>query len=583
MMAEAQRSQASFHFYHNPHAGSLLQGLQELRCDNLLTDVILCVHGKEIPCHRNVLAACSEYFHAMFCNGHRESKEHKVAIHEVSPDALQLLVDYAYTSEVTITEDNAGKLIEGANFFRILPVRDACVTFISNNLSAKDCLQMLHIGNVLSCPDLEKNARLCALKEFAAVSKTPEFLSLTKDQLVMLISSDDLNASEETVYTAVMTWINHDTRKRKKEMRELMEPVRFPFMDKLYFLENVERNEVVRKSCQDILTEAHRCQHFPGEVQSPRTRPRRISGLREAVVVIGGTVDGGTFNGDDSEYNDTITMTYSAEPTKSSWTTMRKTVDFNPEVDPVPVAVLGSSEIVMAFDGRCVRLYQPERDSWFNLARMNHVKRIDHQLAVLYGKVYAIGGREYYIPLSSVEVYDRSQHKWTEGVPLPQARHQHAVAVLDGSIYVMGGYEETSDETRETSTVYRFSPGDSQWQSMSDMPMKGAHISASALNGSIYAITGKPAQVLCSYTPGDDGGVWTIVASGIRESCGMTVFRGKIYILGGKEGGQEGDEESDKGSSEVVCFDPETRSLESVGTMANGLFDHACVTILKYC
>ncbi|XP_066272276.1 kelch-like protein 24a [Branchiostoma lanceolatum] len=574
MMAEEQRSQASFHFSHNPHAGSLLQGLQELLSNNLLTDVILCVSGKEIPCHRNVLAACSEYFRAMFCNGHRESKENKVAIHEVNPDVMQLLVDYAYTSQVTITEDNAGKILEGANFFRILPVRDACVTFISNNLSAKDCLQMMQVGNMLSCPDLEKNARSCALKEFTAISKTPEFLSLTKDQLITLISSDDLNALEETVYTAVMTWINHDTRKRKKEMRELMELVRFPFMDKLYFLENVDRNEIVRKSCQDILTEAHTCQLFPGEVQSPRTRPRHTSGLREAIVVIGGIEEEDTLH-HENEYNDSITMTYSAEPTELSWTTMKQLVDLDVELDPVPVAGLGISDIVMSSNGFSVMLYQPELDSWCDLAPMIHLKRTDHKLAVLYGKVYAIGGREYFHLLTSVEVYDRSQHKWTEGVSLPEPRCDHAVAVLDSSIYVMGGYEETSDGMRKTSTVYRFSPGDSQWQSMSDMPMKGGHITASVLNGSIYAITGKPPHVLCSFTPGDDSGVWTTVASGIRESCGMTTFGGKIYILGGKEG--------NKGSSEVVCFDPETRSLECVGTMVMGLFDHACVTILKYC
>ncbi|XP_066272286.1 kelch-like protein 24a [Branchiostoma lanceolatum] len=576
MMAEEQRSPASFHFSHNPHAGSLLQGLQGLQSNNLLTDVILCVSKKEIPCHRNVLAACSDYFRAMFCNGHRESKEHKVTIHEVSPGALQLLVDYAYTSEVTITEDNAEKLLEGADFFQILPVRDACVTFICNNLSAKDCLQMMQVGNTLSCPDLEKNASLCALKlkEFTAVSKTPEFLSLTKDQLITLISSDDLNASEETVYTAVMTWINHDTRKRMKEMRELMELVRFPFMDKLYFLENVDRNEIVRKSCQDILTEAHRYQLFPGEVQSPRTRPRHISGLREAIVVIGGILEEDPH---EKKCTSTITMTYSAEPTQSSWTTMKQSLTTD-HFDPVPVAVLGVSDVVMSSDDGDIHvmLYQPELDSWCDLAPMIHIKRTDPKLAVLYGKVYAIGGREYLTPLTSVEVYDRSQHKWTEGVSLPEPRCDPAVAVLDSSIYVMGGYDKILDGLRVTSTVYRFTPGDSQWQSMSDMPKKGGHISASVLNGSIYAITGEPPHILCSFTPGDDGGVWTTVASGIRESCGMTTFGGKIYILGGKEG--------NKGSSEVVCFDPKNRSLECVGNMARGLFDNACVTILKkYC
>ncbi|XP_066279904.1 kelch-like protein 24 [Branchiostoma lanceolatum] len=572
-MAEAQGSQASFNFCHNPHAGSLLQGLQELRSDNLLTDVVLCVSGQEIPCHRNVLAACSEYFRAMFCNKHRESKQHKVTIHEVSPSALQLLVDFAYTSKVTITDDNAVKLLEGANFFQILPVRDACVTFISSNLSAKDCLQMLHIGNMLSCPDLKKKARLCALKEFATISITPEFLSLTKDQLITLISSDDLNAPEEVVYTSVMTWINHDTRKRKKEMKELMELVRFPFMDKLFFMQTVESNKVVCECCKDIVTEARRCQHFPGEVQSPRTRPRRASGLREVVVVIGGR------QGYDENYqgirNDleshSLTMTCDAEPTSTSWVNMTELPEGSES--PFPVAVLGTSDIVMSFAsvGKDVWLYQTELDSWSKLAQMNST-RYSHRLAVLYGKVYAIGGVCSFVPLASVEVYDRSQHKWTEGVPLPQPRHSHAVAVLDSSIYVMGGANEGDNPT---STVYRFSPGDLQWTSMRDMPEVDKEVTATVLNGHIY-LAALQSSIYC-FRPSEDGGLWTKVASGVPSYCGLTVLGGKVYIYGGV------DVTKGEASEAVMCLDPDSQSLNQVGTMTKDLYYASCITILKYC
>ncbi|XP_078593543.1 kelch-like protein 24 isoform X1 [Branchiostoma floridae x Branchiostoma japonicum] len=569
MMAEAQRSQASFDFCHNPHAGSLLQGLQKLRSDNLLTDVVLCVSGKEIPCHRNVLAACSEYFRAMFCNGHLESNESQVTIHEVTPGILQLLVDFAYTSKVTITQDNAMKLLEGANFFRILPVCDACVTFISNNLSATDCLQMMHIGNVLSCPGLEKRARLYALKEFASVSKTPEFLSLTKAQLITLISSDRLSASEEVVYTAVMTWINLDADERNKDMKELMELVRFPFMDRRYFLENVESNEAIRKSCQDIVTETRRCQLFPGEIQSPRTRPRHASGLREAVVVFGGHSNENTGGSHESS---SITMTCNANPTRSTWIQMTELPEDSES--PFPVAVLGTSDIVTSFAsvGKDVWLYQSELNSWSKLAQMK-LQRYSHRLAVLYGEVYAIGGKGGHDkPVSSVEVYDRRQNKWTEGVPLPQPRSCHAAAVLDSSIYVMGGLN-AKDEL--TASVYRFKPGDSQWQSMRDMPGSGERVTATVLNGHIY-LAGVQSSIYC-YTPSEDGGLWSEVASGVLMDCGMTAFSGKVYTYGGY------DTTTGKVSTAVMCLDPGTQSLRHVGTMAKGLYNCSCVTILKYC
>ncbi|XP_066282614.1 kelch-like protein 24 [Branchiostoma lanceolatum] len=564
MMAAVQRSQPSFNFCHNPHLGSLLQGLQELRSNKLLVDVTLCISGKEIPCHRNILAVCSEYFHAMFCSGHLESRQQKVDIHGVSPDTLQLLVDYAYTSKVTITESNAVELLEGANFFQILPVYDACVTFISNNLSAKDCLQMMQVGNMLSCPDLEKKARLCALKEFAAVSKTPEFLSLTKDQLITLISSDDLNASEETVYSAVMAWIDHDNEQRKEEMRELMELVRFPFMDKVYFVENVLSNRSFCTSGQDIVKETLKHQLFPGEVRSPRTRPRRVSGLREAVVVMGGIKrQGSTVNPDD--FSQFIQMTYCAEPepTSTSWIYLSRMDQLAQTV--FPAAVLGTSEIIMSI-GKDVFLYKPKLLSCSTLASMNS-ERHYNKLAVLHGKVYAIGGLINGSALSSVEVYDGSQNKWTAGVPLPQPRYEHAVAVLDSRIYVMGG---RNAEDKSTSTVYSFSPGDTQWHSLQDMPITAAFVTASVFNGSIYARL--RSRIFC-FTPSKDDGLWSVVATGIPRFCGMTVFGGKVYIFGGCD--------KDKVNKEVLCLDPKTQSLSCVGSMATGLYAHACVTILN--
>ncbi|XP_066279850.1 kelch-like protein 24 [Branchiostoma lanceolatum] len=569
-MAAGQRSPASSDICYEPHAGALLQGLEGLRSNSLLVDVILCVAGKEIPCHRAVLAACSEYFHAMFCNGLRESKEHKVTIHEVSTSTLQLLVDYAYTSKVTITEDNAVKLMKAANFFQIQPVFKACMKFLSEGLCAENCISMLDLGGMLS-PELEKRASLWAMNDFAAVSKTPEFLHLTKDQLIILISSDDLNATEEVVYETVMTWIDHDTRKRKKEMKELMELVRFPFMDKLYFIEKVETNNAVRKACPDIVTEARRYQLFPGEVQSPRTRPRRASGLKEAVVVIGGREmlheEGLIF----SKYSNSIMMTCSAEPSSTSWTPLTAMKQI--EDSGFAVAVLGTSDIIVSagMSSTKVWLYTVELDNWARLASMN-VDRSCHQLAVVQGKVYAIGGREnnygLALPVDSVEVYNRRLNKWTEGVALPQPRCGHAAAVLDGNIYVIGGIESREP----TSTVYRFSPGDSHWQPQSDIPVECCNIPAAALNGNIY-VAGLTR--VYSFMPGENGGSWSEVATeGVHSAHGMTVFGGRIYICGGYY------EDEPNKDTKVLCLDPETKSLNHVGNMPNGLNGHACVTVL---
>lgn len=54
-----------------------------------------------------VLASCSPYFYAMFSGSDfEESRQDKITVQGVDFHALQLLVEYVYTSAVDVTEDN---------------------------------------------------------------------------------------------------------------------------------------------------------------------------------------------------------------------------------------------------------------------------------------------------------------------------------------------------------------------------------------------------------------------------------------------------------------------------------------------
>ena len=55
-----------YYFSEISHALNLLKGLNRQRQERTLCDVIICVEDQEFSCHRNVLAACSPYFLAMF-------------------------------------------------------------------------------------------------------------------------------------------------------------------------------------------------------------------------------------------------------------------------------------------------------------------------------------------------------------------------------------------------------------------------------------------------------------------------------------------------------------------------------------
>lgn len=50
----------------NSHAKSILNAMNALRKSNTLCDITLRVENTDFPAHRIVLAACSDYFCAMF-------------------------------------------------------------------------------------------------------------------------------------------------------------------------------------------------------------------------------------------------------------------------------------------------------------------------------------------------------------------------------------------------------------------------------------------------------------------------------------------------------------------------------------
>jgi len=73
----------------------------------LLCDILLVSNDNiDVPAHRAVLAACSHYFYSMFTCELTESRQDRVTLCQIDGSTLALLVDFMYTSEIRVVEDN---------------------------------------------------------------------------------------------------------------------------------------------------------------------------------------------------------------------------------------------------------------------------------------------------------------------------------------------------------------------------------------------------------------------------------------------------------------------------------------------
>lgn len=61
--------------------------------------------GTIINGHKVILASVSPYFHSMFTKFEDKYNNHYI-IRKMNSTALKLLINYIYTSQITVTEDN---------------------------------------------------------------------------------------------------------------------------------------------------------------------------------------------------------------------------------------------------------------------------------------------------------------------------------------------------------------------------------------------------------------------------------------------------------------------------------------------
>ena len=331
---------------HLPEANycvALMQCLNDFRKHNVLCEVTIVVNGKPFYAHRNVLAAASPYFRAMFSNHFREQSETKpVILENITADVMEELLNFIYTGTIKITPLNVRDLVSASNYLLMNSLKDACVSFMKSMLNPSNCLGIESAADQFDCETLRETANNYIYDNFATVAQTDEFKMLSPERLEQFLVSDDTKVDrEEYIFEALLTWVKHDEKKRKSLFPRLAKHVRFPLMSPYYLADFVETEEIVLSApeCTSLLLEAKNYHMLPDRrhlIKGSRTKPRKSMGLMKVIFAAGG--------------------------------------------------IQGSSVMKNTF------CFVPKTNKWYPLAPMN-VARCRHGLALTGDMVYAVGGQ----------------------------------------------------------------------------------------------------------------------------------------------------------------------------------------------
>ncbi|CDQ99523.1 unnamed protein product [Oncorhynchus mykiss] len=115
------------------HSSDVLCCLNEQRRAGLLCDVVLIVRDQEYQTHRSVLAACSLYFKKLFTVASDGRDKHSVyEIDFVAPESLTAILEFAYTSTLTVTASNVKEILGAAQMLEIPCIVTVCLEIMDS-------------------------------------------------------------------------------------------------------------------------------------------------------------------------------------------------------------------------------------------------------------------------------------------------------------------------------------------------------------------------------------------------------------------------------------------------------------------
>jgi N-acetylneuraminic acid mutarotase len=172
-------------------------------------------------------------------------------------------------------------------------------------------------------------------------------------------------------------------------------------------------------------------------------------------------------------------------------------------------------------------------DSWTSKASMNEA-RSGLGVAVVNGKIYAIGGASEGRITGTNEEYDPATNTWMLKAQMPTPRIYFATAVYQNKIYCVGGIIGDSPQTGSvlTSVNEVYDPATDVWETKASLPTASALPAAEVFNDKIYVIGGLYNDTFnYVYDPATDS--WTTKTPVPTAAVPSGVINGKVYFVGG--------------------------------------------------
>ena len=236
------------------HSEILLSKCAQFRKQGEFIDVGLKVGEEVFSAHRIVLAANSDYFHAMFAHGMKESNQEVIELKDesISAAALKIVLDSIYSGDLQVNDENIFEVLVAADHLQVTSAVQQCCDYLQTQFvdqlrfDVQTFCRVSAIADRHGLKDLQEATQTKMAYIYKEICESEEFLShVDADQYTRLLSRDDLSAPSETfVFKSVMQWIKHKKEERMTAAAEVIGAVRLGLVDIKALIDELNTEEM---------------------------------------------------------------------------------------------------------------------------------------------------------------------------------------------------------------------------------------------------------------------------------------------------------------------------------------------------
>ena len=489
---------------------------------------IILADGTSFPIHKILLALGSSFFEKLFCY-HPDDKEYKLGM--VSSETMSHILDWIYGHKMALTDKNVPEILKTAFYLDCFEVVGQCSQYLMDRLDPCNVLGFWQFAVIYQIKELEDKFMGYLTYHFPMVVKEEEeFLKLSLENLILILKRDDLNMDEESVFHALMRWVEHcalglsDTH-----LASLIKCMRLGCLSEISIEEDIINHPLVQAACirdPEVRQLIHMVETSEPHTLDPEyTMPRAI---QDIILSIGGWASGEPCN---------VIESYDYRANK--WIISHLE-------DPMgPRGYLGAAVI----DSKLYLVGGTNGQQYLNWCgvldlatgegkRLGPMKsaRCYMCLETYGGKLYAVGGFDGQIRLNTMEEYTPQNNRWERQARMKQIRSDAGSTVVGDKLCILGGF----DGRTQLRSGEAFNFKTNKWSPLTKMTFKRSGLSCATMNNQLYVLGGYDGHHRLNSCEmySFETKKWTLVCDmdTARSNFSCCIYEGKILVCGGFDG-----------------------------------------------